>query len=636
MALGSTAVVLLGTGAVAVIAAEKEPISASLNAKRIEAIAAMLPERPAGVGRPISDREAWRALAEQPGYRSVVSMAEELLEAPLPELTDDLHLDYSRTGNRTRWQEVNGRRLGRISRLVLAECVENKGRFLPTFEALVKSVCEQKTWVMPAHDGTLVNFKGTRIDIDLGSSAIGWNLATADHLLGDQLSADTRKLIREGVSQRILRPFRDMVEGKRAPNSWLTTTNNWNAVCLANVTGAALSQLESKADRAFYLAAAEHLSLNFLKGFTADGYCSEGLGYWNYGFGHYLLLAETVHQATRGKLDLLERPVVKNVALFGVNIEILNGVYPAFADCSPRARPAADIMWSVSRRLALGLREWENRDPASPSGGLAEAMIYSFPSAASQAQPTAQAWDGPGLRTWFEEAGILICRPGKGTTCRMGAALKGGHNNEHHNHNDIGSYVVVVGKEAILVDPGAEVYTARTFSSRRYDSKVLNSFGHPVPRVAQELQRTGAQARARVVKTDFTEANDTLVLEIASAYKVASLKKLERTFKYSRVGAGSLTITDEVGLDEPGRFGSALVTFGKWERLAPGHLRISEGREAVLVAIDAGSNEYDISSEQIDEDLGTRQQPTRLGIDLKAPVRQARLVLTITPATATR
>jgi len=637
MVRGWLAIAVFGGSAAAAGAAEDiKLLLKSPDRQRIETIAAMLPDKPAGVGRPITDRDAWGTIAKAESYKSIIPTAEKTLNEPLPDLTDELYLEFSRTGNRTHWQRVNGQRLDRLPRLVLAECIENKGRFLPAVEAVIKAVCEQRTWVMPAHDGGLVNFKGTRIDIDLGSSSVGWTLATADYLLGDRLSAETRSRIRDGIQRRIVEPFHGMVEGKRAASFWLTTTNNWNAVCLANVTGAALAQFESKEERAFFVAAAEQLSLNFLQGFTSDGYCSEGLGYWDYGFGHYVLLAETVRQATGGKLDLFKRPGVDKITLFGPSIEIINGVSPAFADCSPGARPSARIVWMAGRQLGLGLGEWESLNPVSPSGGLCEAMIYSFSSGASEAKPAAQAWSGVGPRTWFEQAGILICRPGENSVCRMGVALKGGHNAEHHNHNDVGSYVVVVGKEAVLVDPGAEVYTARTFSNKRYVSKVLNSFGHPVPRVADTLQRTGAQAQGKVVKTEFTDAADTLVLDIASAYQVPSLKKLERSFIYSRTGAGSLTITDDAVFSKPERFGTALITFGKWERVAPDRIRVSDGKEAVQVVIESTSGSWDLTSEEITEELNDKHIPTRLGIDFKEPVAEAKITLIVTPATVTQ
>ena len=82
---------------------------------------------------------------------------------------------------------------------------------------------------------------------------------------------------------------------------WLSSTNNWNAVCLAGVTGAALATVESRRDRAFFAAAAEENIQSYLRGFTPDGYCSEGVGYWNYGFGHYMMLAETLRQASGGR-----------------------------------------------------------------------------------------------------------------------------------------------------------------------------------------------------------------------------------------------------------------------------------------------------------------------------------------------
>ena len=109
------------------------------------------------------------------------------------------------------------------------------------------------------------------------------------------------------------------------------------------------------------------------------------------------------------------------------------------------------------------------------------------------------------LRSWFEDAGVLIARPAQDSDAVLGVALKGGHNAEHHNHNDVGSYVVVVKDRAVLLDPGSEVYTARTFSAQRYESKLLNSFGHPVPVVAGQLQQTGREAHAEVLATEFTD-----------------------------------------------------------------------------------------------------------------------------------
>ena len=191
-------------------------------------------------------------------------------------------------------------------------------------------------------------------------------------------------------------------------------------------------------------------------------------------------------------------------------------------------------------------------------------------------------------RDWFENAGILICR-GANTAAGVpvGVALKGGHNAEHHNHNDVGSYVFCVGGSMPLVDPGAEVYTRRTFSSDRYVSGVLNSFGHPVPRVAGQLQRTGRAAAAQVLKLEQTDDCDTLQLDLSSAYPVKTLKQLTRTFAFQRSTA-SLTVTDEVEFESPESFGTAFITFSSWKQLADDRIQVGEGPEAVVIRVDAG------------------------------------------------
>lgn len=214
-------------------------------------------------------------------------------------------------------------------------------------------------------------------------------------------------------------------------------------------------------------------------------------------------------------------------------------------------------MYFVNRRLQLGLPAWDDL-PVGPGGGLAETALYTFPNGASEtppAPPTARSI----LRTWFKDAGVLIARPAPGAATKLAVALKGGHNAEHHNHNDVGSYTAVVGDRLVLLDPGGEVYTARTFSAQRYDSKLLNSFGHPVPLVAGQMQQTGAKARAVVLQADLGDETETLRLDLKSAYPVPDLRLLERTFVYSRAGEGSLTVTDRVEFANPQAFESALI-----------------------------------------------------------------------------
>jgi len=290
----------------------------------------------------------------------------------------------------------------------------------------------------------------------------------------------------------------------------------------------------------------------------------------------------------------------------------------------------------LSRRLKLGLGDVEKRGLLLAAGidtNLFEFGLCGFANSASSMPPVEDGAGDQPLRDWFADAGILICRPAPDKPGAMGVAMKGGHNAEHHNHNDVGSFVIVLAGKTPLLDPGGETYTARTFSSRRYVSGVLNSWGHPVPRVAGQLQRTGRSAAAKVLKTEFTDQADTLVLDLRAAYDVKGLRKLQRTFVYSRAGQGSLTVTDEVEFDAPQTFGTALITYSKWSRTAGGGLLAGSGPAAVGVELAAEGGKLKITAEEIEEDCHGHQ-PTRLGIDLAEPVTKAAITVKIGPVAA--
>ena len=537
-----------------------------LDAGRIREIAAMLPEHATGPGQPIANRAAWEALAARyPNVNDVIANAARRAAQPLPDQPDSLYLEFSQNGNRDHWQNVAYNRRIRVHVFALAECLENKGRFLAPLEQTVAALCAERTWVMPAHDGALRNFRGETIEIDLGSSGVGLELATASYLLGDRLSAATRQLIRENLDRRIFAPFRAAVNGSGPEFWWMRAENNWNAVCLNCITGTALQTLDSAEDRAWFIAVAEKLIGHYLDGgFTPDGYCVEGLGYWNYGFTNFVLLAENVRQATGGKVDLLTRPQVAQDALFGPRSEILGGVYLSIADADPGDEPSGILMNYLCRRFGLNLARWRD---VKLEGELYDKMTWGFlPADLPPIRCEASLGELP-WRSWFPDSGVLICRPGPGAKVPFAVAIKGGNNGVNHGHNDVGSFSVVAGKAMVICDPGGEVYTARTFSAHRFDSNVLNSFGHAVPVIAGQLERAGSAARAVVLSKDFTEAADTLTFDDRSAYAVADLQKLERTFVFQRGDKPSLEVRDEVQFASPENFETALITWGTVRRV---------------------------------------------------------------------
>jgi hypothetical protein len=422
-----------------------------------------------------------------------------------------------------------------------------------------------------------------------------------------------------------------MIEGRQPEAFWVRAPMNWNSVCVGNTVFAALTLLDSRADRAFFATAGEHCVRYYLSGFTPDGYCAEGVGYWNYGYGHFILLTEILRQSTGGKVDLLNDDKAIAPALFCLRSEILPGIFPTISDCPPGSKPSAQLTAYVCGRL--GLDPGQNRLMAAGSDLTLTLMLSSLAGHLPPVRKLEKFDDSP-LRSFFEGGGVLLSRNTPEAKSVFAVELKGGNNNEPHNHNDVGSFSVIAGKNMVVCDPGGEVYTKRTFSAHRYDSKVLSSFGHAVPIIAGQLQKTGAAARGIILETNFTERADTFKLDLRSAYGVADLQQLERTFVFQRGETPSLEVRDEVKFSSPETFETALVTWGKIKATGPNTLEITDGDSAVRVTIDTQGREFKWRQEEIDEDVQSKRKPVRVGIELDSKISGGVITLKIAPAAA--
>ncbi|MDR3109656.1 MAG: heparinase II/III-family protein [Planctomycetaceae bacterium] len=612
--------------------------------KRAAEIAGFLGDEPRGFATVYYQRDVWDDVAKNKAFADAVQRGVWAAEIVIEPFNETLYREYFKNGNRENYQNWRGKKYSQLSPLVIAECIENKGRFVPNIVALINSICDDKSWVLPAHDYGAVIVDGKDVYIDLASADTSFGLAIACYWLGDKLPNELRERVTEEIERRTFVPYENAIRAKTMPRGmwWVNTTNNWNSVCHAGVIGAAVLQIKSKERRAFFVAAAEHYTDDFFKGFTDDGYCSEGLGYWNYGFGNFVTLSETIYRETDGKVDLFKLPKVRNVALFGARMEITPNLFAAFADCSITARPGNVLTGFISRRLGLGLESYENAGlyPNTPSGNLIHTAIYCFPNSAVEhpaVQPTEPLL---GIRTKFEDAGIYICRPQKNERTELAAVFKGGHNGEHHNHNDVGSFVVSRGGVLPLIDPGGEVYTQRTFSSRRYDSNLLNSFGHPVPKINGKLQQTGTARKGVVIESENSDAKDVYRFDIASAYDQKEIKKLERRFVYDRQNHGAVEVTDTFELTEPGTFETALVTYQTFKNVTDKTesdkfvfvVGDEIKKQSVKVTITTNTNATLIfETTEIKENSMAKKNPIRLAFKLKEQTAAGNVIIKVEP-----
>ncbi|MCC6801718.1 MAG: heparinase II/III family protein, partial [Anaerolineae bacterium] len=131
-------------------------------------------------------------------------------------------------------------------------------------------------------------------------------------------------------------------------------------------------------------------------------------------------------------------------------------------------------------------------------------------------------------------------------------AAKGGHNNESHNHNDIGEFVVYRHGRPLLIDAGVETYSRKTFSPQRYEIWTMQSAYHNLPSIDGVQQAPGESFAARDVTYTANDGCAELALDIAGAYPPeAGVKRWTRTIRLER--GRVVTVADVYELDHTPR-----------------------------------------------------------------------------------
>jgi len=607
---------------------------------RVAELARMMPAAPFHLGVPATDREIWNRLGGLGVARRIRAEARTAAEMdPRPQITDELYLETLEKKDPTLFNLTNAGARGRFAVMVLSECLDPTGEYLPIIEDDILRASRLKSWIHPGNDSNRDTFEGRSIFNGLTSVHLGANLAGALYLLGDRLTPTSRTLVREQVIRRVLDPYKQRMESGKDIYWWARVTHNWNSVCVLYTTICALALLEDPMERAWYLGVAERLIRYSEEGFEESGFYTEGVGYWTYGFGSYVVLAEIVRAVTGGEIDWMQKPRVEPMSRFGRRMEIHDRAYPSFADCRSDVVTPPWLDFWMHNRAEPNRTQPPTGTKVDPFAGTPALAMHPLLMVLFQLEEPGIVHtfkDASGLREWFDDVQFLICRPRLGSEVPLASTFKGGHNGVNHNHNDLGAFTVLIGDRELLTDPGAEAYTGRTFSHRRYESDLLNSFGHPVPVVAGQLQAPGKDEsragfgsafKASMIETAFSEDEDRMVLDLREAYRVETLTRLTRSFTHFRSGPGWVRVVDEVAYSRPEAYETALITFGDWTEAEDGTVRIDLDGVSLEVKVTSDDGELLRSACRIEES----STPTRLSWAFREPVESARIVIEVKP-----
>lgn len=517
---------------------------------------------------PASRRETWdnahggaHSLTVDGIISSAISERTQAWPQPLASQAARLHRD----GNRDEWEALAFERQRRLSRAAIAAASTLQTEWIDEVANGIVLLCEQSSWCWPAHDDALARHDSVLSVadspfVDLGAGEVVGQLAWVDHLLGDQLDEHypgLRTRIRREAEMRIFDPFIT-----RRDWHWIGLdgdVHNWNPWIHGNVLVAALRLLDSPDDaarRAHVVALAIEGLDRYVASLPQDGAIDEGYSYWWNGACRALEALDILTHATGGRLDAIAQvPALRATIAFPHSMHLGGDWYLNLAD--GQSKPPAEQPWHALHRAARRVNDREaqahaasHRASDAPVAAVQDGLGRLLRGLTDSEWASAQQSPSPLPReVWFGSTEVLVAREHAGDTSGLTLAVKGGHNDEHHNHNDVGSFVVASDGVPVIVDVGRPTYTAATFGPDRYSIWTMQSSWHNVPEIAGTPQSAGAEFRSRDVQHRVSESAASLSLEISAAYPVEQLASWKRQARLERgdslLGSARVVVADE-------------------------------------------------------------------------------------------
>jgi hypothetical protein len=562
-----------------------------------------------------ADRQFWQSIPGVTRSR-LIAEGEALLGKPWEPIPATMFLEFYRSGSKEPYQSTSLRRRARLTSLVLAECVEGRGRFLDEIVNGIWAISEESfwgnspsTWVQASlgdqqrYSSQLKRIRTnlpdiTKPGVDLWVAETGALLAMADYLLGpslDKVSPLVRSRIRIEVDRRMLTPLlaRDF--------KWMQEDGNWNPWITSNWLLSALLLEPDQSRRLLTVRKAMRSLDGYLATYPADGGCDEGPGYWRHSAGSLFDALELLHSASGGSIQIYDAPLVKDIGAYIYKAHIAGPYFTNYADAAAVIAMPSDLMVRFGRRvndphlMALGRALSAGNGPED-SGSLLRRVPALVES--SESLPNAEP---PLLRdVWLPVLQVMAARSNAGSVEGLFLGAKGGHNGEGHNHNDVGNFLIYADGRPVIIDVGPEAYTEKNSSPERYTIWTMQSAFHNLPTIGGVMQSAGRRFAAREAK--YHQDNDAaeFSLDLAGAYPAeAGLQSWRRTLRLDR-GSTAIQLTESYALNKPAKdITLSLMTACRVRSVAPGVLELSESEVRRPVHIRFDERKLQVKLEEI-------------------------------------
>ena len=381
--------------------------------------------------------------------------------------------------------------------------------------------------------------------VDLFAAETGCLIAWTDYLVGeklDRLSPLIRKRMYYEMDRRILKPNLERKDfwwmGFRSKN-----VNNWNPWINSNWLTAILLMEKDEEQRI----AAIHKSMvtidNFINIYPDDGGCDEGPGYWTRAAASLFDCLEILFSASNGKIDIFDNPLIKELGKYIYKAYISGDNFINFADASGKMSIEPPVVFrygkSINDSTMMGFAAFIAKkinygSTALPGrfGVFNRQLPAFFVLKDLKNYPPTE----PLIRDfWLPDIQVFAARSNEGRRAGFYVAGKGGHNNESHNHNDVGNFIIYYDGQPVIIDVGAATYNAKTFSRYRYEIWNMQSAYHNLPTINGVMQQNGHQYAAKDIFYEADDNQTSLSLDIAPAYpEAAKVKSWVRNIRLNR------------------------------------------------------------------------------------------------------
>ena len=521
---------------------------------------------------------AWKAVLPDSIIKNIIANGEAALNFKFEPISATVSLDFTRSGDRERHGKISYGKRNALTELIFAETIEDKGRFTEAIMNGIWSICEESFWGVPAHIGSTGLPDVENPVVELFSAETASVMAIADYFVGeklDKINPLIRKRIYYETNKRIFNPMMNTsITGKYGWMSKTKPVNNWNPWIMSNWILSNLLLEKNETRRAEMLYAAMNGLDLYLNGLGEDGGCDEGPSYWFAAGGSVYDCLELLQKATNDKVNIYDVPLINKMGSYVYKAHIDGYYFTNFADADPTLRPDGLMLYRFGKALKdekmIQFGEWafQNFPNTGITGYQRMRRIQNILTAKTiektdKYQPVKEAW--------VSDIQVMAARTDKG----LYLASHGGHNAESHNHNDVGDFIIYVDGHPMIIDAGRGNYTARTFSSRRYELWFTQSEYHNLPIVNGTGQQAGREFEAKNVKCQINEKEAKLQMDIAAAYpKEAGIVTWNRTVTLNRIKNQVELSDDYVLKSKPTSLKQIFMTICDIDLSKPGKIKL--------------------------------------------------------------